>query len=91
MARQQKTDVPRRRNAPPVLSEKKYIRGDAEYLRRDYEDGSVDLIRFDSEKKLWLFEVYKREAPLGMKYDFEECLSSHLFYLLYLSEVMIQF
>ena len=80
---------PQRKNTPPILSEVSFKRGDKAYIRRNYQDGTVDLIFYDEAHQRWIFEIYKRTDVPAMNYDFEECLSSPIFYIRYLDRLNI--
>lgn len=66
---------PKRKLTSEIIGDRPYIQGDKEYIRRDYADGSVDLITYDKDKHSWLYETYAKKEILGMDYDFEYCLS----------------
>lgn len=78
---------PYRKNTPPIVSEEPFKRGNTDYIRRNYSDGIVDLIFYDSARNRWIFEVYNRSDIPAMNYDFEACLSSPIFYARYLSQI----
>ena len=82
--------LPYRKNAPPILSEEPFKRGNTDYIRRNYQDGTVDLILYDKVRAKWIFEIYKRTDIPAMNYDFEECLSSSIFHARYLSYILLQ-
>ena len=66
---------PKRNGTAAVVLESIYTQGVNELYRRDYADGSVDLITYNADKRSWLFETYAKKDILGMDYDFEYCLS----------------
>ncbi len=66
---------PKRKHTSDIMGDRPYKQGEREYIRRDYADGSVDLITYDEEKHSWLYETYAKKKILGMDYDFEYCLS----------------
>ena len=70
-----KNRPPQRKHTSEIIGDRPYMQGDKEYLRRDYADGSVDLITYDENKHSWLYETYAKKEILGMDYDFEYCLS----------------
>ena len=69
---------PKRKNGLELISERKFIQSGKEYLRRDYEDGTVDLITYNAERGFWLFETYSKKTILESGFDFEYCLSDLL-------------
>lgn len=81
---------PMRKNAPALLTERPFERGGTGYLRRDYEDGTVDLIYFDGARGAWVYEIYRRYPVAGMDYDFEDCLASPLFFMRYLAAIAVR-
>jgi len=74
---------PKRKLTSEIIGDRPYKQGDKEFLRRDYADGSVDLITYDKDKHSWLYETYAKKEILGMDYDFEYCLSVPYFATLY--------
>lgn len=78
-----KNSPPKRKNTADILREADFDCGDKKYVRRDYTDGTVDLITYNGNKKYWLFETFINKKILGMEYDFEYCLSSPAFCGLY--------
>ena len=80
---------PMRKNAPPLLSERTVKRGEHEYVRRDYEGGTVELVAFDAARRLWVYEIYEFSDVPEMNYPFEECLLSPVFYARYLSRIYV--
>ncbi len=66
---------PKRKLTSEIIGDRPYKQGDKEFLRRDYADGSVDLITYDRDKHSWLYETYAKKEIPGMDYDFEYCLS----------------
>ncbi len=83
-------EPPARKNAPALLSERTFERGGSAYFRRDYEDGTVDLIYFDGARGVWVYEIYRHYEVAGMDYDFEECLASPVFYMRYLEAIAVR-
>ena len=65
---------PKRKHTSEIIGDRSYKQGDKEFLRRDYVDGSVDLITYDEDKRSWLYETYAKKEIPGMS-DFECCLS----------------
>lgn len=65
---------PKRKHTSEIIGDRPFKQCDKEYIRRDYSDGSVDLITYDENKRLWLYETYAKKEILGMP-DFEYCLS----------------
>ncbi len=80
---------PMRKNTPPLLSERTVKRGEHEYVRRDYEDGTVELVAFDKSRRLWVYEIYEFSDVPEMNYPFEECLLSPVFFARYLSRIYV--
>lgn len=74
---------PKRKHTSEIIGDRPYMQGDKEFLRRDYADGSVDLITYDENKHSWLYETYAKKEIPGMDYDFEYCLSVPYFAALY--------
>lgn len=81
---------PMRKNAPALLTERTFQRGGTDFIRRDYGDGTVDLIYFDGERGAWVYEIYRRYPLSGMDYDFEECLASPVSYMRYLVAIGVR-
>lgn len=81
---------PYRKNTPPIVSEVPFKRGHTDYVRRNYQDGTVDLIYYDNACRKWIFEIYQYTEVAAMNYDFEECLSSPLLYTRYLVRIGLQ-
>ena len=65
------------------IGDKQYNQGDKSYIRRDYADGSVDLITYSADTRSWLYETYAKKKIMGIDYDFEYCLSSPCLCALY--------
>lgn len=81
---------PQRKHTSEIIGDRLYKQGDKEYIRRDYADGSVDLITYDEDRHSWLYETYAKRDILGMDYDFEYCLSVPYFATLYfISAIML--
>lgn len=78
-----KNRPPQRKHTSEIIVDRPYKQGDKEFLRRDYADGSVDLITYDENKHSWLYETYAKKEILGMDYDFEYYLSVPYFAALY--------
>ncbi|MCH5165206.1 MAG: hypothetical protein J1G01_02265 [Clostridiales bacterium] len=82
---------PIRKHTGAIVCDRAYMQGDREVLRRDYADGYVDLITYNAEKRLWIFETYAKKEILGMDYDFEYCLSvPYLCGLYFVSAVVLR-
>ena len=78
-----KNHPPKRKNTSVIIGDRIYFQWDRQYVRRDYADGSVDLITYDTDKRAWLYETYAKKIILGMDYDFEYCLSVPYLSVLY--------
>ncbi|MCH5350381.1 MAG: hypothetical protein J1F39_00235 [Clostridiales bacterium] len=86
-----KLNPPKRKSASAVVKESEHTCGDKKYFRRDYVDGSADLITYNEDKGYWLFETFTNKKILGMEYDFEYCLSSPIFCGLYFVSATVIF